>query len=89
MKLKVKLLNFSAGRPVAILNKHFARNKTIHVDDRVYIKNAHEKITSVVDVSKDLVSENEIALSSEIKDKLKLSSGDEVEIEIAVTTESI
>ena len=60
-KLKVKFLNLSAGRPVAILHQKFAENSAIHPDDRVYIVRKGKKITAVVDTATGFLKKNEIA----------------------------
>ena len=51
MKLKVKFLKLSAGRPVAILHKKFAEKSSIHVDDRIFIQKNNKKVAAVVDVA--------------------------------------
>ncbi|MBU1136427.1 MAG: thymidine phosphorylase [Nanoarchaeota archaeon] len=89
MKLKVKTLKFSAGRPVAILHKKFAENSSIHVDERIFIEKGKNKIAAIVDVGKSFLDENEIALSSEIIILMKLKQGDNVNVEIAPKPESL
>jgi putative thymidine phosphorylase len=88
MKLKVKFLNFSAGRPVIILNHNFAENQTIHVNNRITIYKGNKKIIAVVDVADGLIKEDEAIVSSTIVDSLNLKEGDEITIGLAKKPES-
>jgi AMP phosphorylase len=89
MKLKVKVLEFLAGKPIAVLNNYTAMNISIHVGERILVSKFGDKMISIVDVSKQLVKHNEIALSQEIIDELKVGEGDEVEVSLAERPESI
>jgi len=89
MQLKVKFLNLSAGRPIAVLHKHFAERNTFHVDDRILIRKNGKKIISVVDIATGMLSEDEIVLSTEVLKPLKLKEGDLVFIEPALSPKSI
>ena len=89
MKLKVKFLKISAGRPVAILHKKFAEKASIHVDERIFIEKNSKKIAAVVDIATGLFKENEIALSTEVINFMKLKENDFVEIKIASKPESL
>jgi len=89
VKLKVKLLNLSAGRPVAILHEKFAESSSIHVDDRVFISRNCKKIAAVVDLATGILKENEVALSTEVISFLKLKKGEIVNIELAPKPESL
>ncbi|MEM4230282.1 MAG: thymidine phosphorylase, partial [Candidatus Pacearchaeota archaeon] len=88
-KLKIKLLRFSAGRPVAIISETLALKTSIHVDDRVLIKKNSKSVVAVVDVAREFVKENEIAVSSEIVEQLNLSEEDFVSMELAPKPESV
>jgi AMP phosphorylase len=88
MKLKVKFLNFSAGRPVIILNSHFARYNTIHPDNRVNIYYRNKKIIAVVDLASNMMKEDEAIVSSEIAKFLNLKEGNEIRISLAKKPES-
>jgi len=82
MLLKVKSLKFLAGRPVAIMNYKTARRLSIFVGERIRIKN-HIAITAIVDLAHGVVKENEIALSKEILDEMRISEGYAVEVNAA------
>lgn len=89
MRLKVKILKISAGRPVAILHRQFAENTSIHVDDRIFIEKENKKLAAVVDIAVGILKEDEIALSSEIIKPMNLKENDSVNIEIAPKPESL
>lgn len=89
MQLKVKFLKLSAGRPVAILSRRFAEDKSIHVDDRILIRKNKKTIVAVVDTAKGFLKKNEIALSTEITNFINLKQGEIINIEPALKPESI
>ncbi|MFH1500711.1 MAG: thymidine phosphorylase [archaeon] len=89
MELRVKLLKWSAGRPVVILHNKLARRMSLHLSDRILIRKGSKKIISIVDFSQDLVKENQIAISIEVCKKLRLSSGEKVKIASTSSPESI
>lgn len=88
MKLRVKVLEFFAGRPVAILNVHTADKINVHVDERVKISKKKNSIISVVDTATRLIKPNEIVVSNEILEELKLKKGSCVEVSLAQEPES-
>jgi putative thymidine phosphorylase len=79
MKLRVKNLNWLAGRPVVILDDDTAKKMNIFVDDRVLIQNSR-KVYAVVDIFPKLVRESEIGLSQELSHILKMKNGEEVDV---------
>lgn len=89
MKLKVKPLKFSAGRPVAIINESLAQKSSIHVDERLVLKKNHKSVVAVVDVAKKLISEEEVAVSTEIVKELDLKEEDYVEVELSPKPQSV
>ncbi len=92
MKLKIKLLKWTAGVPVAMLNKKTAEKVGIHLHDRISIKTLSKpfrEITTLVDLIEGLVRKDEIAVSSEIKKRLCLRIGQEIDIIIAPTSKSL
>ncbi|MBM3247201.1 AMP phosphorylase [Candidatus Pacearchaeota archaeon] len=80
MKLKVKELRFMAGRPIAILNSWTANHMNVHVGERINLSKYSDDIVSIVDVSRDLISNNEVAVSQEILESLNIREGDEVDV---------
>ena len=79
MKLKIKNLNWLAGRPVVIINNNAAKKLNVFVDDRVAISNS-KKVYAVVDIFPKLVKDNEIGLSRELSQILKLKNKSTVEV---------
>ncbi len=88
MKLKVKKLELTAGRPVALLNENTARSLNIHIGDRIEIFHSGKKIVAIVDIVKNFQSKDEISLSQEVISFLKLKTSSEVEITPALLPES-
>lgn len=89
MQLKVKFLKWSAGRPVAILHETLADKISVHVDDRILLRKNSRKIIAVVDIAKGLLNKNEIAVSTEVSDYLKLKRNDFINAEPALKPESV
>ncbi len=89
MELKIKFLKWSAGIPVAMLNEKTAEKMGAHLLDRILIKKNSKEIITIVDTIGNLVKENEIAVSSEIKEILNLNSEDKVEISLAPPPKSM
>lgn len=89
MKLKIKFLKWSAGIPVAMLNEKTAEKMGAHILDRILIKKGSKEIITIIDTIGNLVKENEIAVSSEIKKILNLNSGDKLEVSIASPPKSV
>tara|TARA_Y100000310_G_scaffold316318_1_gene367867 strand:+ start:2478 stop:3947 length:1470 start_codon:yes stop_codon:yes gene_type:complete len=88
MKLKVKILGFSAGRPVCMINEKTAKEISLHVGNRISIKKQGKILISIVNISESL-NPNYIGVSNEVIKKLKLKSNDKVEIEITQRPQSI
>lgn len=73
MKLRIKNLNWLAGRPVAILNERTAKKLNVFVNDRVEIRNS-KKVYAIVDIFPKLIKNGEIGLSKELSDVLQSKS---------------
>jgi len=80
MKLKVKNLNWLAGRPVVILDDKTAKKLNVHVDERVEVENHSKKIHAVVDIFPKIVSSNHIGFSNEVSKKLNLKENSKVDV---------
>ncbi|MBU2503843.1 MAG: thymidine phosphorylase family protein [Nanoarchaeota archaeon] len=83
MELKIKLLRWSAGLPVAMLEEKTASKMGLHPKDMVSIKTLTRRpkeVSAVIDVIKGLVGKKEIAVSSELKKELGLRIGEKVEV---------
>jgi len=96
MLLKVKSLNLSAGKPIAIINYKTALKLNIHASERVRIKKINKKkraefheIIAITDIAKRLLHENDISVSSEVFEGLGLKDGEIVQVEPALRPLSI
>jgi AMP phosphorylase len=92
MKLKIKLMGWSAGLPVATLNKKTAKELGVHTKDRILVKTISKKpksISTILDVIEKIVKKDEIVVSSELKKRLGLKIGQRVEVSLAPTPKSL
>jgi putative thymidine phosphorylase len=91
MLLKVKTLYLLAGRPIAILHEETARKHNLHVGDRIRLKNRGKEIVAPIDITggTTILTKNQIALSQEIIDELKLEKNKSIEISAALKPLSI
>jgi AMP phosphorylase len=89
MKLKTRILNLRAGRPVAILHKRTADKLSVNIDDRITLSSKNKKIISIVDIATGILKKDEVAVSEEIVESLKIKEDDYLEINIAPHPESI
>lgn len=91
MKLKVKFLKWSAGLPVVMLNEETAKKLGLHSKDRVSIKKLSKpkKTSCIIDIIEDIIDEDEIVISSELKKILELKEGENVEVNLASSPRSL
>ncbi|MBU2459161.1 MAG: thymidine phosphorylase, partial [Nanoarchaeota archaeon] len=92
MELKIKLLKWSAGLPVAMLEEKTAAKMGLHPKDMISIKTLTRRpkeVSAVIDVIKDLVNRDEVAVSSELKKTLGLRIGEKVEVNMMTPPESM
>lgn len=89
MKFKIKRLGFLTGMPVCIISKESLEEIGIHVGNRVVITKDKLKVVSIVDGITKLLKKDEIIVSEAIIKKLKLKSGDSVDVRFAERPHSI
>jgi putative thymidine phosphorylase len=89
MLFKIKLLNWSAGRPVIIIGKKIAEKLTLHVNDRVLIIHEGGRTVAVVDLSSKILKEDEVAVSDEIIEVLGLKETSLIELSFVPQPKSI
>jgi putative thymidine phosphorylase len=92
MELKVHLLKWSAGLPVAMITLKKAELMGIHENDRISIEKLSKgdgEFTTIVDIVEKIVEEDEIGISSEIKEILKLKNGQKVDVNLAKSPASL
>jgi len=88
MELKVKILGFLAGKPIAILNEKTADKINVHVSERINISKGKKDVISLIDTALSIIKEKEVAVSDEIVKELKLKQGEKVEVSLAREPES-
>lgn len=93
MLLKAKVLQLLAGRPIAIVHEDTAKWLNLHVGERVRIKryNQKQEIVAPIDITggTTILDREEIALSQEIIQELRLRNKEIVEISPALRPLSI
>lgn len=91
MRLKVKVLKFMAGKPIAILDSTIANRINVHVGDRITLfKDEDRTMISVIDTSKgDFLKVGEIGISEEIRKELKLKDGEMIDVSLSPRPESV
>jgi AMP phosphorylase len=92
MKLRVKLLEWSTGFPVVMLNEKTADKLGAHLQERILIETLSgkkEKLFTIIDTVDSLVNEKEIAVSSELKHRLNLKKNQIIEINLADPAKSV
>lgn len=93
MKLKVKFLKWSAGAPVAMLHSKTSSKLGVKTKGRISLTtiSKHPKeISTIVDIIQDgLVTQKEIAVSSEIKKRLSLKKGQTIDVNLTEPPRSI
>ncbi len=80
MKLNLKNLNWLAGRPVVLLNDKTAKKLNVHVDERVLIQKGKKKAYAVVDIFPKAVKPNQIGVSHEVSNRLKLKDKTKLDV---------
>jgi AMP phosphorylase len=92
MELKIKLLDWSAGLPVAMIDEDTAKLLGVHAKDRVSIETTSGKskqTSTIVDTVKKFIGKTEIAVSSELKKSLGLKSGQKVRVDLVPISKSL
>jgi putative thymidine phosphorylase len=90
MQLSIKKLNFLTGRPVCMIHEQTAKELSLHVGNRVSIKNKKgNEIISIVDTVSEIIKPSEIAVSGTILDCLDLKGREKVEVKLIKKPNSI
>ncbi len=92
MKLKLKFLKWNAGIPVAMLNSKTAEKIGVRTQDRISLEtfsSRPKKLSTILDTVENLVKENEVAVSSEIKKIMNLKKGQFLDVNLAPTPKSL
>ena len=92
MELKVKIMKWSAGIPVAMLNEDTANIIGVKTKGRIFIKTISSNskgVSTIVDIAKTLVKKNEVAISSELRERLSLHAGQKVDVDLSPQPKSL
>lgn len=92
MELKLKVLKWSTGLPVAMLNEKTAEKIGVHSKDRVLIKTLSKKplkLSVILDTVKGMIKEDEVAVSSELGVKLNLRNEKKVSVTLSSPPKSL
>ena len=92
MELKIKLLKWYTGIPVAMLNEKTAELMGVKTKDRIVIKTLSrnsKEMSTIVDISANLVKKNEIGISSELREQLSLKPGQKVDVDLSPLPKSM
>lgn len=87
MKLKIKNLNWLAGRPVVILNDKTAEKLNVFANDRVALENS-KKVYAIVDIFPKVVRNGEIGLSEELSKIIDKKGGSYVKVSTSEGSEA-
>lgn len=87
MKLKIKNLDWQAGRPVAILNAKTAKLLNVSVGERIFFKAGSKSVYSIIDLSPNEVKDGQVGLSRELSSVLKKKTNDYIEISNSTETD--
>ena len=87
MKLKIKNLDWQAGRPVAILNAKTAKSLNVSVGERIFFKAGSRSVYSIIDLSPNEVKDGQVGLSRELSSVLKKKTNDYLEISNSTETD--
>ena len=92
MELKVKILNWSAGIPVAMLNEETANLIGVKTNGRISIQTLSKNpktSSTIVDTARTLVRKKEVAVSSELAERLSLVNNQRVDIDLSPNPKSL
>ncbi len=92
MELKIKFLKWSAGIPVAMLNKETASEMGVHAGDRVSIETSGKNkrnLSMIIDTVERITNKKEIGISIEVKKILNLKEHEKVEVNFTPSSKSL
>ena len=89
MKLKAKLLDIEAVKPIVVLNEEDAKELGCYSSDRIKISFNGKTATVIMNTTEKSVEEGELGIFEEVQKLLDLKDGDIVEIKITSRPKSI
>ena len=88
MHVRIKSLNFSAGKPIVFISESDARKINLHAGGRVVIKKDHRQEIGVANIVYDFLKKGEISLSQDLVKRLGAKSGNFVDIDLLLPSKS-
>ncbi len=82
MKLKVKNLDWLAGKPSIILSRFSAEKLGVKLNDRITLIYNSKKLDVAIDITSRLVKKNELGLSEEVKKILSTKQGTKITLKL-------
>ena len=80
--LKVKVLQMDAGDLyIVMMNSKTLKKMALHPLDRIDVIKGNKRLTCIINSSNKIIEEDEIGVYLDVKNKIGLKDGDEVEIE--------
>ncbi|VVB83621.1 AMP phosphorylase [uncultured archaeon] len=92
MELKVKVLKWAAGFPVAMLNENTANIIGVKTKGRILIQTLSKNpssVSTIIDTVSTLVGKDEIAISQELKERLNLKHHQKVDVDLSPVPKSL
>ena len=91
MELKVKLLNWSTGFPVVVIDERTANKIGVPPGGRASLKSSStsKEISAIVDIASKFIRESEIGVSSEIEKMLDLKKGQKIIVSLSEPPDSL
>ncbi|HDN83311.1 MAG TPA: thymidine phosphorylase, partial [Candidatus Altiarchaeales archaeon] len=80
MRLRAKLIEIEADKPIVILNEEDAKDLGVYVSGRVKLIYGEKEIIAIVDTTETLVNEGEIGIFEDVNEILKIKDLDWIEV---------
>lgn len=89
MKFKAKVLDILSGRRSIIINAEDAERMGFLLNDRALLKVGERSMSTIVELSTSLVGKGNVGLYRDVAERLQVKDGDEIEMTLAPTPESV
>jgi AMP phosphorylase len=88
-KLKAKIIDIEANKPIFLLNEKVAEDILASTNNRVVVRSAKECVTGLVDITNTVVDDYSIGIYKNQQSKLNINDGDLVEVNVMPYPESL
>ncbi len=89
MIFKANVIDILSGRRSVIVNRQDAEALGLFLNDRVVLSYKKNRMTCIVELSDSLVGKGSVGICKDLAEKLEIKSGDNVEVSLAPTPESV